>query len=86
MDKPTMNKDVSESFESHFGILKDPRIKRLKLYPLTEIKYFAELYVALKAGEILSFLAMKSLFFYDNTIHLNMGSRQKIHLHVCFPL
>jgi predicted transposase YbfD/YdcC len=34
-----MNKDVSESFESHFGDLKDPRIKRLKLYPLTEILF-----------------------------------------------
>ena len=34
-----MNKDVSESFESHFGVLKDPRIKRLKLYPLTEILF-----------------------------------------------
>ncbi len=34
-----MNKDVSGSFESHFGDLKDPRIKRLKLYPLTEILF-----------------------------------------------
>ena len=34
-----MNKDVSASFESHFGVLKDPRIKRLKLYPLTEILF-----------------------------------------------
>ena len=34
-----MNKDVSGSFESHFGVLKDPRIKRLKLYPLTEILF-----------------------------------------------
>lgn len=34
-----MNKDVSESFETHFGVLKDPRIKRLKLYPLTEILF-----------------------------------------------
>ena len=34
-----INKDVSGSFESHFGDLKDPRIKRLKLYPLTEILF-----------------------------------------------
>jgi predicted transposase YbfD/YdcC len=34
-----MNKDVSESFETHFGALKDPRIKRLKLYPLTEVLF-----------------------------------------------
>ena len=34
-----MNKDVSDSFESYFGGLKDPRIKRLKLYPLTEILF-----------------------------------------------
>ena len=34
-----MNKDVSNSFESHFGILSDPRIDRSKLYPLTEILF-----------------------------------------------
>jgi predicted transposase YbfD/YdcC len=34
-----MNKDVSESFETHFGVLKDPRVKRLKLYPLTEVLF-----------------------------------------------
>jgi len=34
-----MNKDVSNSFESHFGILSDPRIDRTKLYPLTEILF-----------------------------------------------
>ena len=34
-----MNKDVSDSFEFYFGVLKDPRIKRLKLYPLTEILF-----------------------------------------------
>ncbi len=34
-----MNKDVSTSFESHFGILSDPRIDRSKLYPLTEILF-----------------------------------------------
>ena len=31
--------DVSNSFESHFGILSDPRIDRTKLYPLTEILF-----------------------------------------------
>ena len=34
-----MNKDVSDSFETHFGALKDPRIQRLKLYPLTEVLF-----------------------------------------------
>ena len=34
-----MNKDVSESLETHFGVLKDPRVKRLKLYPLTEVLF-----------------------------------------------
>src|SRR3990167_4899302 len=34
-----MSKDVSESFETHFGVLKDPRVKRLKLYPLTEVLF-----------------------------------------------
>ena len=34
-----MNKDVSTAFESHFGVLNDPRIKRSKLYPLTEILF-----------------------------------------------
>ena len=37
-----MNKDVSDSFEFYFGVLKDPRIKRLKLYPLTEILFVLE--------------------------------------------
>ena len=34
-----MNKDVTESFESYFGQLKDPRIDRKKLYPLVEILF-----------------------------------------------
>lgn len=34
-----MNKDVSESFESYFGSLKDPRIERKKLYRLVEILF-----------------------------------------------
>ena len=34
-----MNKDVSESFETHFGGLKDKRIERHKLYSLTEILF-----------------------------------------------
>src|ERR1700722_686626 len=34
-----MNKDVFNSFESHFGIVSDPRIDRSKLYPLTEILF-----------------------------------------------
>lgn len=34
-----MNKDVAGSFESHFGGLKDSRIERHKLYPLTEILF-----------------------------------------------
>lgn len=34
-----MDKEVSESFESHFGSLKDPRIDRKKLYPLVEILF-----------------------------------------------
>ena len=34
-----MNTDVSTAFESHFGVLNDPRIKRSKLYPLTEILF-----------------------------------------------
>jgi len=34
-----MNKDISNSFESHFGILSDPRVDRSKLYPLTEILF-----------------------------------------------
>lgn len=34
-----MNKDVSESFESYFGQLKDPRINRKKLYPLVELMF-----------------------------------------------
>lgn len=29
-----MSKDVSKSFESYFGDLKDPRVERSKLYPL----------------------------------------------------
>ena len=28
-----------DTFESHFGMLDDPRIKRSKLYPLTEILF-----------------------------------------------
>ena len=43
MDGLKMNKDVSTAFESHFGVLfgvlNDPRIKRSKLYPLTEILF-----------------------------------------------
>ena len=39
MDSLKMNKDVSTAFESHFGMLNDPRIKRSKLYPLTEILF-----------------------------------------------
>jgi predicted transposase YbfD/YdcC len=34
-----MSKDVSKSFESYFGDLKDPRIERTKLYPLSEILF-----------------------------------------------
>jgi predicted transposase YbfD/YdcC len=34
-----MSKDVSKSFESHFGNLKDPRVERTKLYPLSEILF-----------------------------------------------
>lgn len=34
-----MSTDVSLSFESHFGVLNDPRIDRTKLYPLTEILF-----------------------------------------------
>ena len=34
-----MSKDISESFESYFGELVDPRIERHKLYPLTEILF-----------------------------------------------
>ncbi|OGV33543.1 MAG: hypothetical protein A3E88_02810 [Legionellales bacterium RIFCSPHIGHO2_12_FULL_35_11] len=34
-----MTKDVSSSFESHFGELSDPRIERSKLYPLSEILF-----------------------------------------------
>ncbi len=38
-----MNTDVSTAFESHFGVLNDPRIKRSKLYPLTEILFVSTL-------------------------------------------
>ncbi len=34
-----MDKDVTRSFESHFGVLNDPRIDRSKLYPLSEILF-----------------------------------------------
>lgn len=34
-----MSKDVSESFDNHFGKLKDPRVDRTKLYPLVEILF-----------------------------------------------
>ena len=34
-----MEKSISESFESHFGKLEDPRIERTKLYPLVEILF-----------------------------------------------
>jgi len=34
-----MNDAVSQSFNSYFGVLKDPRINRKKLYPLTEILF-----------------------------------------------
>jgi predicted transposase YbfD/YdcC len=34
-----MNKDVCSSFESYFGVLKDPRIERTKFYPLSEILF-----------------------------------------------
>ena len=34
-----MSKDVSESFENHFGKLKDPRVARTKLYPLAEVLF-----------------------------------------------
>jgi predicted transposase YbfD/YdcC len=36
-----MSKEVSKSFDSHFGNLKDPRVKRTKLYPLVEILFTA---------------------------------------------
>ena len=36
-----MDKDVSESFESYFGKLSDPRIDRKKLYPLVEVLFVA---------------------------------------------
>ena len=39
MDRVKVNKDVSSSFESHFGVLNDPRIDRSKLYPLSEILF-----------------------------------------------
>jgi len=39
MDNSEMNKVVSMAFESHFGELNDPRVKRSKLYPLTEILF-----------------------------------------------
>lgn len=39
MDELKVNQDVSSLFESHFGGLKDPRIERSKLYPLTEILF-----------------------------------------------
>jgi predicted transposase YbfD/YdcC len=34
-----VDKDVTRSFESHFGVLNDPRIDRSKLYPLSEILF-----------------------------------------------
>jgi predicted transposase YbfD/YdcC len=34
-----MSKDISKSFEDYFGNLKDPRIERTKLYPLSEILF-----------------------------------------------
>src|SRR3990167_6957153 len=34
-----MEKDVSQAFEAFFAGLKDPRIKRKKLYPLVEILF-----------------------------------------------
>jgi predicted transposase YbfD/YdcC len=34
-----MEKEVSNSFENHFGKLKDPRINRKKLYPLVEVLF-----------------------------------------------
>lgn len=34
-----MNRDISKSFESHFGNLKDLRIERTKLYLLSEILF-----------------------------------------------
>jgi hypothetical protein len=34
-----MDKDVSESFESYFGTINDPRIDRKKLYPLVEVLF-----------------------------------------------
>lgn len=34
-----MHENLSHSFESHFGSLKDPRIERTKLYPLVEILF-----------------------------------------------
>ena len=34
-----MNDAVSQSFNSYFGVLKDPRINWKKLYPLTEILF-----------------------------------------------
>lgn len=34
-----MRKEISKTFEAHFAELKDPRIKRKKLYPLVEILF-----------------------------------------------
>ena len=34
-----MDKDVSVTFDNHFGMLKDPRVNRTKLYPLVEILF-----------------------------------------------
>lgn len=59
-------KDVSQAFEMHFSGLKDPRIKRKKLYPLMEI-----LFVVL-CGTICG--AERNIF------HMPMEYHQRIHL------
>jgi hypothetical protein len=83
-----MNKDVSESFESHFGVLEDPRIKRLKLYPLTEILFVVLCGTICGAESWRDFVLFgkEKLFFYANTIHLQMVFPQKILLHECLLL
>ena len=79
-----MNKDVSNSFETYFGNLKDPRVERTKLYPLSEILFIVLTGSICGAESWRDFVIFgeERLDFYKNIIHLRMAFRQKIHFHV----
>jgi hypothetical protein len=83
-----MNNDVAGSFEFHFGGLKDRRIQRHKLYPLTEVLFVVLCGTICGAESWRDYVLFgkESLIFYANISLLKMGSPRKIHFHASFIL